>query len=439
MPKPMTPTAPVEVLQPDQAAAPLAPVTAVQVQPLPKRGRVAPRPHSRVRVKRALWAVVAVGLAVTLAVSLRAKPVGVETAAVTTGSLIVTVDEDGRTRVKDRYVVSAPLAGTLTRMMLKAGDSVAQGRVVARLIPGASPLLDPRSRAEAEARVAAAGSAVSQAGTAVERARAAYEFAKREADRQRTLLRGGATAPQTAEQAELAERMRQEDVASAEFGRRVAVSELRLARAALASIGSTVQEEFLVHAPVRGQVLRVLQESESVVPAGAPLLEIGNPLALEIVVDVLTADAVDIRPGAPVRIERWGGDSALPGRVRRVEPSAFTRLSALGVEEQRVNVVIDFDAPPELRPSLGDGYRVEASIVVWTGHDRVLVPGGAVFRHGDTWATYVVTGGRTHLRTVELGRRSAAMVEVVRGIHPGEQVVLYPTDNVRDGARAEVR
>jgi HlyD family secretion protein len=202
---------------------------------------------------------------------------------------------------------------------------------------------------------------------------------------------------------------------------------------------SRVGDGFSVHAPVRGQVLRVLQESEGVVPAGAPLVEIGNPLALEVVVDVLTTDAVDIRPGARVRIERWGGASALTGHVRQVEPSAFTRLSALGVEEQRVNIVIDLDAPHERWASLGDGYRVEASIVVWVGHDRLLVPVGAVFRQGEGWATYVVKDGRTRLRTVELGRRSAAEIEVVGGLRAGDRVVLYPTDNVRDGARAKVQ
>jgi HlyD family secretion protein len=300
-------------------------------------------------------------------------------------------------------------------------------------------MLDPRSRAEAEARVAAARAALSQTGTALERAKAAYEFASREVARQRSLLSQGATAPQIAEQAELAERMRREEVASAEFGRRVAAADLRMARAALASIAGAIREEFPVHAPVRGQVLRVLQESEAVVQPGASLLEIGNPLALEVVVDVLTTDAVDILPGAPVRIERWGGDSVLTGHVHRVEPSAFTRLSALGVEEQRVNVIIDLDGSRESWAKLGDGYRVETSIVVWVGRDRLLLPGGAVFRHGEGWSTYVMQEGRARLRPIELGRRNAADVEVVNGLLVGEQAVLYPTDKVRDGARVGPR
>jgi HlyD family secretion protein len=165
----------------------------------------------------------------------------------------------------------------------------------------------------------------------------------------------------------------------------------------------------------------------------------GNPLALEVVVDVLTTDAVDIRPGAPVRIDRWGGDSAIMGHVHRVEPSAFTQLSALGVEEQRVNVIIDLDPPRSRWAALGDGYRVEASIAVWQGDDRLMVPGGAVFRQGDDWATYVVEDGRAHLRRLQLGRRNNAAVEVLGGVRKGERVVLYPTDNVSDGVRAEVR
>jgi HlyD family secretion protein len=278
-----------------------------------------------------------------------------------------------------------------------------------------------------------------QAGTAVERARAAYTFATRDAQRQRNLLREGATAPQMMEQAETAERMRQEELASSEFGLQVTASELRLAEAALGRIGTSSREEFLVRAPVSGHVLRVLQESEAAVQPGTPLLEIGNPFALEVVVDVLTTDAVDIRPGALVRIDRWGGDSAITGHVHRVEPSAFTRLSALGVEEQRVNVIVDLDAPRTRWAVLGDGYRVEASIEVWKGHDRLIVPGGAVFRQGDSWATYVVEDRRTYLRPVQLGRRNNAAVEVLGGLDTGERVVLYPTDNVADGVRAEMR
>jgi HlyD family secretion protein len=307
------------------------------------------------------------------------------------------------------------------------------------MVPLAPSLLDPRSRAEAQARVAAARAALSQSATAVERARAAHAFARRDMERQRVLLAEGATAHQVAEQAELAERMRREELASAEFGRQVAASELRVAQAALARLGSGSVEEFAIRAPVRGRVLRVMQESEGVVQPGTPLLEIGDPAALEIVVDVLTTDAVEIRTGAPVRIERWGGDATLAGRVTRVEPSAFTRLSALGVEEQRVNVVIGLDGPPAAYASLGDGYRVEVGIVVWERSGRLLVPVGAVHRQGDGWAAYVVEAGRARLRSVRIGRRNGTDAEVLEGLREGERVVLYPTDTVEDGARVAQR
>jgi HlyD family secretion protein len=434
-------SSPTTKVVPSPATQPALPVTAPTAPMRVPHRPVAVRRNARVsrRIKRLSWAVLAAVLAGAIALGLRPHPVLVETARAGRGTLLVTVDEDGRTRVKDRYLVSSPLAGTVRRAVLRAGDSVAQGDIVARLVPVAAPLLDPRSRAESEARVSAARAALRQAGTTVQRARAAYTLAARDAQRQRNLLRQGATAPQMAEQTETAERMRQEELASSEFGLQVAASELRLAQAALARIGARSPEEFLVRAPVGGHVLRVLQESEAAVQPGTPLLEMGNPLALEVVVDVLTTDAVDIRPGAPVRIDRWGGDSAITGHVHRVEPSAFTRLSALGVEEQRVNVIIDLDPPRSRWAALGDGYRVEASISVWQGDDRLMVPAGAVFRQGDDWATYVVQDGRAHLRILQLGRRNNAAVEVLGGLGRGERVVLYPTDNVSDGVRAEVR
>jgi HlyD family secretion protein len=393
-------------------------------------------------VKWAVGAVLVAAVAVAIVLAWRPQPVSAALATVERGPMTVTVDEDGRTRVKDRFVVSAPLAGTLVRIDLHAGDAVHQGDLVARIVPLAVPLLDPRSRDEAQARLAAAQAVARQAATRIAQARAAHQFARREAERQQVLLQQGATAPQTAEQAELAERTRREELASAEFGLRVAESEVRLAQAALrrlADASATRTEQFEVRAPVEGRVLRVVQESEGVVQPGTGLLEIGDPARLEIVVDVLTADAVEIKPGAPALIERWGGDSALRGHVHRVEPSAFTRVSSLGVEEQRVNVLIDLDEPRERWAALGDGYRVEAHIVVWQAPDVLWAPAGAVFRHAGGWAVYRVEGNAARLRPVGIGRRTGVQAEILDGLAAGDRVVVYPGDNVVDGTRIDVR
>jgi HlyD family secretion protein len=312
--------------------------------------------------------------------------------------------------------------------------------VVARIVSSAAPLLDPRARAEAEARVSAAGAALRRAGAVAARIRAELGFARNEAERQRALLKAGGTAQRAAEEAELAERMRAEELSSAEFSRRVAASELDLARAALLRLDAPGGGEgFAVPSPVAGVVLRVVQESEGVVQPGTPLLELGDPTALEVVVDVLTADAVEIRPGAPVTIERWGGAAPLHGHVHRVEPSAFTRISALGVEEQRVNVIIDLDGEPGVRAVLGDGFRVEARIVVWSQDSTLQLPAGAVFRHDGGWAVYAVEQGRARLRRFELGRRNAVQAEVRAGLEEGTAVVVYPSDNLSDGTRVEER
>jgi HlyD family secretion protein len=392
------------------------------------------------RTKWVLGAVAAVALALGVVRAFTPAPLAVEVAAVTRGPLRVTVDEDGRTRVTDRFVVSAPLAGTLGRIELQPGDPVRRGDAVARIVPLASPLLDPRSRAESEARVAAAVAVRRQAQTVLERAGAAAGQAAREAARERALLGAGATAVRAAEQAELAERMRREEVASAEFGVKVAASELELARAALRRLdapSAAAGEQLVVRAPVDGRVLRLDQKSEGVVQPGAAIMELGDPAAIEAVVDVLTIDAVRIQPGVPVLIEEWGGDSVLLGHVHRVEPSAFTRVSALGVEEQRVNVIVHFEGPPGGWRALGDGFRVETRIVVWEDDDVLQVPAGAVFRQGEGWGVYVAAGGRARLRTIKLGRRNDTAVQVLGGLEPGDTVVLYPGDNVRDGQRIE--
>ena len=432
----------------ETAAAGVRPAGAVSppVRPVPatvRRLAPATRPAGARRrwLKWALLGLVAAAVVVTLVLAWMPEPVPVELGIVTRGPMEVTVDEDGRTRVKDRYIVSAPLAGTLARVALKAGDTVSAGQVVARVVPAAAPLLDPRSRVEAEGRLAAARAALRQADAAVERARAAREFAAREAERQQTLLRAGASSAQVADAAELASRMRAEELASATFGRRVAAADVEVARAALLRLEQPRGggDGFVVRAPIEGTVLRVARESEGAVQPGEPLIELGDPRALEVVVDVLTANAVDIHPGAPARIERWGGDSALAAHVHRIEPSAFTRISALGVEEQRVNVILDLDGDAAGRAALGDGYRVEARIGVWRDDSVLQVPAGAVFRHGGEWAVYTADGGRARLRPVQLGRRNPSRAEIRGGLREGDAVVVYPGDNLSEGTRVEER
>lgn len=368
-------------------------------------------------------------------------PVAVELAYVGRGSIRVTVDEDGRTRIRERYVVSAPLAGRLVRVRLKEGDEVVANETVVAAIDPADPgLLDPRARAEATARVNAADAGVLHAEAALTRAAAALELAQSELRSLREAGEGGAATALELERLAAAASMRRQDVRAAEFAREIARFELELARAALLRSGPDSESwRFEIRAPASGRVLRVFQESAAVINPGAPLVEIGDPSDLELVVDVLSNDGVAIRAGAPVLLEHWGGGETLHGRVRLVEPAAFTKFSALGVEEQRVNVIIDFLDPPERRAGLGDGFRVEARIVVWEGDDVLRVPTGALFRHSQSWSVFVVDSGRVRVRDVQLGRRNPDLAQVLSGLNEGEAVVVYPSDRVREGARVRVR
>lgn len=390
--------------------------------------------------RRTLGILVAVLAVVGVFYAYMPKPVPVDVARVTRSPLVVAVEEDGKSRVADRFVVSAPVTGTLGRLELDPGDRVAQGDVLARIVPLPSPLLDARARAEAQARVAQAQAAARQSRASIARAEAAYEMARSEAARQNRLARGGASSDRARELAELEERSAKEELASARFGARVAGHEVRMAQAALGAGRGDDTDTLEVISPVDGVILAVHQESEGVVQAGAPILEVGDADHLEIVVDVLTTDAVDIEPGAAVRIHNWGGDGALQAHVRRVEPSAFTRVSALGVEEQRVNVVIDLDEPRERWAALGDGYRVDAEILIWRGDDVRQVPASAVFRHEGGWATYAVDADdRVALRGVEVGRRNGEAAQILGGIDEGDRVVLHPSDRVEQGVRVEER
>jgi HlyD family secretion protein len=389
-------------------------------------------------VKRTLEALVALAIVAGIVFAALPKPVPVEVEVVGKGDVVVTVDDDGKTRLKDRFVVSSPLSGNLARIELHAGDAVKQGQVLARIVPLRSPLLDASSKSQAEAHVAAAQAASMQAGAQIDRARAAFEFATTEEQRNRELLASGVISEQETERAALDRRAREAELTSAKFGAKVTAHELRMAKAALGQFTDKVPtDQFEVPSPIGGRVLRVIQQSEGVVQPGTALLELGDPKALEIVVDVLTKDAVNIAPGSAVTIEEWGGEP-LPAQVRMVEPSAFTRVSALGVEEQRVNAIVDLSAPYESWEELGDGYRVEARIETARASDVVKVPANALFRRDGQWAAFVLDGAVARLRRLQVGLRNDREVEVVKGIGEGDRVVSHPSDRVKDGVEVAV-
>jgi len=405
------------------------------------RESAAKRASVRRWLRRALVALVLVALTALFVIALQPQPVPVDVAAVDRGAVEVVVDEPGRTRVIDRYVVSAPLAGNLARVELHASDLLTEGQVVARLVPLAPPLLDARTRTEAQARLAETRARREQARFSIAHARELLEFAAREAARQRQLAAQGSVPPREMERAVMEERTRRGEITSLEFGLRVAEHEVRLAEATLGRLEARPTDGpqgIEVTSPVAGVVLRVVRESAGVVSPGEPILEVGDPGALEIVTDVLTSDAVRIAPGAAVRIDGWGGEP-LEGRVRLVEPSATTRVSALGVQEQRVNVVIALESERERWHALGDGYRVETHVSVERRDDAIRVPASALFRTGETWAVYVVDGPVVRLRSIEVGLRARDVVEVSSGVELGDRVVVYPGERVVDGVEVAIR
>lgn len=370
--------------------------------------------------------------------------VPVEAAFVTKGRFVASVDEDGKTRVRERYVVAAPLAGRLGRIRFKVGDQIKVDDAIATITPSPAPLMDPRTRQEVEERLGAAEANVERAKAVVERARAQSDQANTDFNRTKTLADRGAATAQALEHAELAVRLADRDLRAAEFLDHAAEHELSQMRALLArysgnSNAAEPPESWNVTAPVSGAVLKVAQESETIVQPGTPLLDVGDPHDLEIVVDVLSTDAVEIRPGADVAIVHWGGQTVLSGRVRLVEPAAFTKISTLGVEEQRVNVLVDIVSPAEQWAKLGDAYQVDAQIAVFTQDDATIIPAGALFRRGDQWNVFVVRAGRAQVRDVRVLRRSGRLAAIASGLNEGEVVIVYPSDRVASGVRVGVR
>jgi len=387
--------------------------------------------------QRVVWSVIALVILAMMIWAYMPAPVEVEIATVDRGPLQVTVDEDGKTRIKDKYIVSAPLAGRLLRIELEPGDPVTAGEsLLATIRPRDPELLDARALAEARARLHAAEAALSQAAPRLEATEALRDLAQREFDRLNTLTSETVSIKEL-DDAETLLRQRKQEYRAAEFDVEIARFEKAQAEAALLQVqGEAAAEDvgrFTIRSPTTGRVLRVMQESSAVVSAGTPLLEIGDPTDLEIVADLLSTDAVKVEPGDAVIIERWGGDDELRGVVRLVEPSGFTKVSALGVEEQRVNVVIDLVDPPEKRAALGDNFRVEVRIVIWQNNHVLRVPASALFRSGDDWAVFTVTHGRATLRPITLGRRTDLTAQVLQGLSVGDHVIRHPGDQIAKG------
>jgi HlyD family secretion protein len=382
------------------------------------------------------------GVVVVLAIVAMAmwpESIEVNAAKVEQGPMQVTLDEDGETRVRDKFVVSAPVAGRLQRIELEPGDAVVKGKtVVARLSTAEAPLLDPRMRGELQAAAEAARAAVGQSRAELDRSTAELARARTTMQRQQELMKAGAIAADALDAAETAVTTAEEARKAAEFAVSRSEYELQLARARLQAPAPAGGRAVEVVAPVSGVILKRLRESESVVPAGEPLLEIGEPGRIEIVADFLSTDAVRIQPGAPVLIEGWGGSEPLKGRVRRIEPAGFMKVSALGVEEQRVNVLIDFENP-SAATRLGDAFRVEVRVVVWREENVVKAPVGSLFRRGNDWASFVIDGEQVHLVTTELGQRNDEDAQIIKGLSSGQTVVLHPPDTLTDGARIRVR
>lgn len=391
------------------------------------------------------WGPLALALALVLAWLFRPAAVPVDLVTVDRGPLMVSVSDEGETRVRDMYVVSAPVPGRMRRIELEVGDPVvADQTLVARIEPSDPSFLDSRSAAEARANVNAAAAARTHAEAQVRRAQAELDFARAEYERIRTLARSHTVSESDLDSAQRRARTAEAALGEAQAERQVRESEYQVARARLLT-PSAARERVAdcdcvsVRSPVNGRVLKVVNQSEGVVASGTPLVEVGNPDLLEVVVDLLSADAVRVHAGQRVLIEAWGGDQPLDGVVRRVEPFGFTKVSALGIEEQRVNVVIDITTPRERWERLGHGYRVEPRIVLWESPDVLRVPLSALFRHGERWAVFVEHDGRAELREVEVGQGNGLHAEVRAGLAADERVVLHPADRVSPGVRLSER
>jgi HlyD family secretion protein len=399
-----------------------------------------------IRLRRfTFWGTLAALVAIGLLFAFWPRAVLVDLATVERGDIAVTVGDEGESRVHDVYVLSAPVTGRMRRVNMHVGDPVAAlETIVVEIEPIDPAFLDPRSEAQARAEVRAAESAEALARAEVEQAEAELDFAHREFDRARELVREATISQRALDEAERAFRTRRAALTTALAALEMRTFQLERARAQLLSPTETQTDHgacvcVALRSPVNGRLLRILQQSEAVVAAGTPLVEVGDSRDLEIVVDLLSADAVRVEPGQSVVIDGWGGEQPLAGRVRLVEPFAFTKVSALGIEEQRVNVVIDLASPAAHWERLAHGYQVDVQIVLSSREDVLKVPLTALFRDGDAWAVFVQTGRRAELRHVQVGARNGIEAEIVLGLEAGERIVLHPSDRVADGVRVAGR
>jgi HlyD family secretion protein len=391
---------------------------------------------------RLLIALIIMVLAIAIFFALRSPPIDVDVATVSKGSMLVTINDEGETRVRDMFVISAPINGRLMRINLDAGDPVIAGKtVVARIMPAQPDFLNARSEAEVRAQIKSLDAAVQSSAARIAQAEADRKLAAANFERIDALFdRGFAT--KTAQDA--ARAARDSSAARLTEARGAAESarfELRAARARLMapSASSGSNKILSVYSPESGSVLRLTHESETPISAGTPVVEIGDPADIEIVTDLLSSDAVKIKPGSSVLIEKWGGDKPLTGTVQRIEPFGFTKISALGVEEQRVNVIIDFTDPIAARQRLGHGYRVIVKVVEWKGKDVLQAPISALFRNKGQWSVFVKRDGKAGLLPVKVGRMNDEHAQIVTGLKAGEEVILHPSEKIEDGTRVRLR
>lgn len=390
-----------------------------------------------------IWVSVLLTMVLAGGMAMIPKAINVEFAAVSEGPLQVTVQEDGKTRIREKYIVSAPVAGRLSRIELDAGDVITDdGTLLAVIQPSNPQMLDARARAQAQARVQGAEAALQRAESNSQQTQIDYDLNKTKFERAEKLVPERAIARTEYDTAKAMYKASVLAIQTAKFDEEIAKFELEMARAAADQFDPGQSENFTkpfeIHAPTTGKVLRVMQESATVVNVGTPLVEVGDPQNLEIEIDVLSTDAVRIKPGAELTIEHWGGNKPLRGNVRVIEPAAFTKVSSLGVEEQRVNIIADFNESADRIASLGDGYRVEARITVDEIENVLQVPNSALFRYRRHWHVMKVVGEEAQMQRVEIGMQNDSHTQITKGLAQGETVIIYPSDEVQSGTKVKL-